>query len=170
VPPDRSCCRRVRLLGGCPTGDARLTSAYRLPARYVIHAVGPVWRGGGSGEAELLASCYRRLVELAAAHEVGSLAIPSISTGIYGYPIAEAARIRGEHGPAQPFRADAAAARGALLLLLGGRPQPSTRTLLADRQRLRGRPAARRPVVPPASRLAPRAACQGERPRTTMAT
>ncbi len=82
-----------RLLGGCPTGDARLTSAYRLPARYVIHAVGPIWRGGGSGEAELLASCYRRLLELAAAHEVGSLAIPSISTGIYGYPIAEAARI-----------------------------------------------------------------------------
>jgi O-acetyl-ADP-ribose deacetylase (regulator of RNase III) len=82
-----------RLLGGCPTGDARLTSAYRLPARYVIHAVGPIWRGGGSGEAELLASCYWRLLELAAAHEVGSLAIPSISTGIYGYPIAEAARI-----------------------------------------------------------------------------
>ncbi|HRD89051.1 MAG: O-acetyl-ADP-ribose deacetylase [Candidatus Accumulibacter sp.] len=82
-----------RLLGGCPTGDARLTRAYRLPARYVIHAVGPVWRGGGSGEAQLLASCYRRLLELAAAHEVCSLAIPSISTGIYGYPIAEAAGI-----------------------------------------------------------------------------
>ncbi|TLD44275.1 MAG: O-acetyl-ADP-ribose deacetylase [Accumulibacter sp.] len=82
-----------RLLGGCPTGDARLTSAYRLPARYVIHAVGPIWRGGGSGEAKLLAACYRRLLELAAAHEVRSLAIPSISTGIYGYPIAEAARI-----------------------------------------------------------------------------
>ena len=74
-------------------GDARLTPAYRLPARYVIHAVGPVWRGGDSREAELLASCYRRLVELAAAHEISSLAIPSISTGIYGYPIAEAAAI-----------------------------------------------------------------------------
>ncbi|MEF8726855.1 MAG: O-acetyl-ADP-ribose deacetylase [Accumulibacter sp.] len=82
-----------RLLGGCPTGDARLTPAYRLPARYVIHAVGPVWCGGDSREAELLASCYRRLVELAAAHEISSLAIPSISTGIYGYPIAEAAEI-----------------------------------------------------------------------------
>lgn len=82
-----------RLLGGCPTGDARITRGYRLPARYVIHAVGPVWRGGGSGEAELLASCYRRLLALAAAHEVGSLAIPSISTGIYGYPIAQAAGI-----------------------------------------------------------------------------
>jgi len=82
-----------RLLGGCPTGDARLTRAYRLPARYVIHVVGPVWRGGGSGEAELLASCYRRLLDLAAEHEIASLAIPSISTGIYGYPIGQAARI-----------------------------------------------------------------------------
>jgi len=83
-------CRR---LGGCPTGDARITRGYGLPARQVIHAVGPVWRGGSEGEPELLASCYRRSLELAAEHAVGSVAFPSISTGIYGYPIEAAARV-----------------------------------------------------------------------------
>jgi len=82
-----------RLLGGCQTGDAKLTKGYRLPALYVIHTVGPVWNGGRQGEAELLASCYRRSIEVAAANGIGSLAFPSISTGIYGYPIEEAARI-----------------------------------------------------------------------------
>lgn len=82
-----------RLLGGCQTGDARLTKGYRLPARYIIHTVGPAWRGGVSGEAELLAACYRRSIELAATQGVVSLAIPSISTGIYGYPIEQAASI-----------------------------------------------------------------------------
>ena len=82
-----------RLLGGCATGDAKLTKGYRLPARYVIHTVGPVWMGGQRGEKELLTSCYRRSIQLAAAHGIATLAFPSISTGIYGYPVEQAARV-----------------------------------------------------------------------------
>lgn len=82
-----------RLLGGCDTGDAKITQGYRLPARHVIHAVGPVWSGGYSGEPELLASCYRRAVELASAHGLKTLAFPSISTGVYRFPKDAAARI-----------------------------------------------------------------------------
>ena len=82
-----------RLLGGCATGDAKITPGFRLPAKYVIHAVGPVWRGGESGEPELLASCYRRSLELAIENNVRTIAFPAISCGVYGYPIDAAADI-----------------------------------------------------------------------------
>jgi O-acetyl-ADP-ribose deacetylase (regulator of RNase III) len=82
-----------RLLGGCPTGDARATAAGDLPARYVIHAVGPVWHGGGSGEPEALASVHRRSVEVADELGCESVAFPAISTGIYGYPVGRAAEV-----------------------------------------------------------------------------
>jgi O-acetyl-ADP-ribose deacetylase (regulator of RNase III) len=82
-----------RKLGGCPTGDAKVTGAGNLPVRHVIHAVGPVWRGGGGRERELLASCYRRAVELAAQHGDRRVAFPAISTGAYRFPVAEAAQI-----------------------------------------------------------------------------
>lgn len=82
-----------RTLGGCPTGQARVTRGYRLPARFVIHTVGPIWRGGASGELELLASCYREALGLAEGRGLATVAFPSISTGIYGYPIAAACRI-----------------------------------------------------------------------------
>jgi O-acetyl-ADP-ribose deacetylase (regulator of RNase III) len=82
-----------RTLGGCATGDAKATSGYGLPARWVIHTVGPVWRGGGQGEAEQLASCYRRCLEIADEIGARSVAFPAISTGIYGFPRAQAAEI-----------------------------------------------------------------------------
>ncbi len=82
-----------RTLGGCPTGEARITKGYRLPARQVIHTAGPVWRGGGAGEPELLAGCYRNALSLARKHGVATIAFPAISTGVYGYPLAAATEI-----------------------------------------------------------------------------
>jgi len=82
-----------RLHDGCATGDAKITGAGRLPAKYIIHAVGPIWRGGTSGEPELLASCYRRAVELAAINGCRRVAFPGISTGVYGYPLVQAAKV-----------------------------------------------------------------------------
>jgi O-acetyl-ADP-ribose deacetylase (regulator of RNase III) len=82
-----------RTLEGCATGDAKITQGYRLPARHVIHAVGPVWHGGGHGEDEALASCYRRAVTLCGEHELSSLAFSAISTGVYGFPPERAASI-----------------------------------------------------------------------------
>ncbi len=82
-----------RTLGGCPTGEARITRGYRLPAKFVIHTVGPVWRGGEQGEPQLLASCYGNSLRLAVENEVKTMAFPSISTGVYGYPIEQAATI-----------------------------------------------------------------------------
>jgi len=82
-----------RQLGGCPTGEARITRGYRLPARYVIHAVGPVWQGGDHGEDRLLANCYRNSIRLAEEQQLTSIAFPAISCGIYGYPLDAAASI-----------------------------------------------------------------------------
>lgn len=82
-----------RTLGGCPTGEAKITKGYRLKARHVIHTVGPVWRGGNAGEPELLARCYRNSLALAVVHGLQSIAFPAISTGVYGYPRESATEI-----------------------------------------------------------------------------
>ena len=89
-PQLAAACARI---GHCPTGEARLTDGYELPARYVIHAVSPVWHGGDQGEAELLAGCYRNAIQLAAEQGLKSIAFPAISTGIFGYPLSEATAI-----------------------------------------------------------------------------
>jgi O-acetyl-ADP-ribose deacetylase len=85
--------RECRMLGGCATGQAKITKAYKLPAKWVIHTVGPVWRDGNHGEDELLASCYRNCFALAEQHGIRTIAFPSISTGAYGFPMDRAARI-----------------------------------------------------------------------------
>jgi O-acetyl-ADP-ribose deacetylase (regulator of RNase III) len=89
-PELAAACARI---GHCPTGEARLTEGCDLPARYVIHAVGPIWHGGDRGEAEKLAGCYRSALQLAAGHQLASIAFPAISTGIFGYPLADATKI-----------------------------------------------------------------------------
>jgi O-acetyl-ADP-ribose deacetylase (regulator of RNase III) len=83
-------CRKI---GGCPTGEARITKGYRLPARHVIHTVGPVWHGGAKGEPEQLAACYRNSLELAVDNGIATIAFPGISTGVYGYPLEAATRL-----------------------------------------------------------------------------
>ena len=85
--------RECRKLNGCEPGDVRITGGYRLPAKHVIHAVGPIWRGGGRGEAELLAGCYRKTIALAAENNLRSIAFPCISTGVYAYPFEEATKV-----------------------------------------------------------------------------
>jgi O-acetyl-ADP-ribose deacetylase len=85
--------KECRTLGGCDTGSAKITRGYRLPAKHVIHAVGPVWSGGNKNEEELLAACYRTALDLAAAHRLTSIAFPAISTGVYAFPADRAARI-----------------------------------------------------------------------------
>ena len=82
-----------KILGGCPTGEAKLTKAYKLPAKFVIHTVGPVWLGGNHNEAELLENCYTNSLKLALEHHIKTIAFPAISTGVYGYPINEATRV-----------------------------------------------------------------------------
>ncbi len=93
APPGRSWPRPVPRVGGCPTGEARLTPGFKLKARHVIHAVGPVWQGGDKGEDALLAGCYRSSLEIAAANGIRSIAFPAISTGVYGYPLERATGI-----------------------------------------------------------------------------
>jgi O-acetyl-ADP-ribose deacetylase (regulator of RNase III) len=103
-------CRKI---GGCPTGEARITGGYRLAARHVIHTVGPVWRGGDRGEDDLLAACYRNSLALARANAIASIAFPSISTGVYGFPADRAARIA-----VDTVRAETEAAPGSLAAVL----------------------------------------------------
>lgn len=115
-----------RALGGCPTGEARLTPGFALPARWVIHAVGPVWRGGGQGEAALLAGCYRQALVLAEQAGAASVAFPAISTGVYGYPKEQAARVA-----VDTLRAASSGLELAVLVAFDGAALAAYRRLLA---------------------------------------
>jgi O-acetyl-ADP-ribose deacetylase len=119
-----------RQLGGCPTGQAKLTKGYRLPAKFVIHTVGPVWHGGGSGEDELLASCYRESLELAQRHGCHSIAFPAISTGVYGFPMDRAARIA--VATVRAFRADHAIPERVIFCCFGQASAEAHRAALAE--------------------------------------
>lgn len=125
-PELRAECAR---LGGCPTGEARITSGYRLPARYVIHTVGPIWRGGRHGEPELLAACYRNSLGLAAAHNVKSIAFPAISCGAYGYPLDAAVAIAVRE--ARAFAATGAEPRHIVFACFGATALAAYRAALA---------------------------------------
>ena len=118
-----------RTLGGCPTGSARITRGYGLPARHVIHAVGPVYSGGGRGEAELLASCYRESLRLAAEHRCETVAFPAVSCGAYGYPLDAAARV--SVGAAGEFLAQSALPREVTWCLFDQRAYDAYRNALA---------------------------------------
>ncbi len=107
-----------RTLGGCPTGEARITRGYRLPAKFVIHTVGPIWRGGNKGEPELLASCYRGSLQLAVDNGVKTIAFPSISTGVYGFPIELAAPLA--IGTVQEFIEDESSIEGVRFVCFSG--------------------------------------------------
>jgi O-acetyl-ADP-ribose deacetylase (regulator of RNase III) len=119
-----------RALAGCATGDAKITPGFRLRARHVIHAVGPVWRGGEAGEAEQLASCYRRSLALADAHSLTSIAFPAISCGVYGYPLEPAAAIAVRE--CRAHLAAGSALRRIVFALFDGRALAAYGRLLAD--------------------------------------
>ena len=126
----RELVEECRTLGGCPTGEARLTRGYRLPARYVIHTVGPFWSGGRRGEDDKLASCYRRSLEIAAEHHLETLAFPSISTGAYRFPIERAARIG--IGEVRRFLAEHELPRKVMIVTFSERDELVYATALAE--------------------------------------
>ena len=130
-------CRRIRdVRGPLPPGQAVITTAGELACRHVIHTVGPVWRGGGEGEAEILASCYRSSLALAHAHELGSVAFPSISTGAYGYPVQQAARVA--LGAVRAAVADAGGLRLVRFVLFSADDLEHYQTAVAQTQGLSG--------------------------------
>jgi O-acetyl-ADP-ribose deacetylase (regulator of RNase III) len=119
-----------RTLNGCPTGDAKITHGYRLPARYVIHTVGPVWDGGEKDEDELLASCYRRSFEIAREHDLQSIAFPAISTGAYRFPLERATRIA--RAETERLMRDPGSIREVRFILFGGDAYDLYKKIFAD--------------------------------------